>query len=135
MIDIFRSADYAGLRSRLDRNVRHLVSGLEGLDLVVLGGRSPIVSVLVGDEEDVFRAGRIVFDHGYYIQSVTVPAVPYRAAVLRIQINSNHASQAIDGLLNAMAAVKREIDMPTASAAHRRNVIPIREGESLRKAA
>ena len=46
------------------------------------------------------------------MQSVTFPAVPYHAGVLRIQINANHSTAAIDGLLNALAALKGFIPMP-----------------------
>jgi 7-keto-8-aminopelargonate synthetase-like enzyme len=120
VVDILTSDSYYVLRARLSENVEHLVSGLAALDLVVLGGRSPIVSVLVGHEEQTFRAGKFLFDRGYYVQSVTFPAVPFRSAVLRIQVNANHQPEAIDGLLEAMADLKACIPLPSAeeAAAH-----------------
>ena len=63
---------------------------MERLGLEVLGGGQPILSVLVGDEEDTLNAGNFLFERGYYVQSVTFPAVPYHAGVLRIQVNANH---------------------------------------------
>jgi 7-keto-8-aminopelargonate synthetase-like enzyme len=42
---------------------------------------------------------------GYYVQSVTFPAVEYHKAVLRIQVNANHRKQDLDGLVEALAAV------------------------------
>ena len=59
----------------------------------MLGGKTPIISILVGDEEDTFKAGHVLFEHGYYVQSVTFPAVPYHAGVLRIQVNANHSDR------------------------------------------
>jgi hypothetical protein len=91
--------------------------------------------VLVGDEEDVFHAGKIVFDRGYYIQSVAIPAVPYRAAVLRIQVNSNHSPEAIDGLLEAMAVVRRKVAVPLASTQRKSDIIPIGEAGWVRMSA
>jgi 7-keto-8-aminopelargonate synthetase-like enzyme len=113
VIDILTSDSYYALRAQLDANIERVVSGLNALDLVVLGGHSPIISVLVGHEEHAFKAGKFLFDHGFYVQSVTFPAVPFRSAVLRIQINSNHLPDSIDGLLEAMADLKACIPLPS----------------------
>jgi 7-keto-8-aminopelargonate synthetase-like enzyme len=61
--------------------------------------------MVIGDEEDALRAGKDLYDLGYYVQSVTFPAVEYHKAVLRIQVNSNHRMQDIDGLVRAVAEV------------------------------
>jgi glycine C-acetyltransferase len=120
VIDILMSDQYAELRAQLDANIERLVAGLKELNLVVLGGQSPIISVLVGDEEDTFRAGKFLFERGYYVQSVTFPAVPYHAGVLRIQINANHQADAIDGLTNALGELTEVIQMPKADACEAR---------------
>jgi 7-keto-8-aminopelargonate synthetase-like enzyme len=113
VIDLLCSDDYTALRSQLDENISRAVCGLRGLGLVLLGGQSPIVSILVGDEEDTFQAGKFLFDRGFYVQSVTFPAVPYHAGVLRVQINSNHTREAIDGLIAAFGELKQVIHLPT----------------------
>jgi 7-keto-8-aminopelargonate synthetase-like enzyme len=110
--DILTSDEYALLKGRLDRNCLQLSDGLRRLDLAVLGGLTPIISVLVGDEADTLSAGHFLFEHGFYVQSVTFPAVPYHAGLLRIQINANHRRQSIDELLNGFAALKREVTLP-----------------------
>jgi 7-keto-8-aminopelargonate synthetase-like enzyme len=111
--DILDSDEYDPLRSRLERNVRHVADGLQALNLVVLGGETPIVTVLVGDEDVTLSAGQFLFERGYYVQSVTFPAVPYHAGVLRIQVNANHLPASIDGLLRGMAALKARYSLPT----------------------
>ena len=83
------------------------------LGLVVLGGETPIVSILVGDEADTLNAGNFLFERGYYVQSVTFPAVDYHAGVLRIQVNANHQRASIDGLLSALADLKKVIPLPS----------------------
>ncbi len=119
--DILNSDEYDQIRGRLQRNVQQLTLGAAGLGLVVLGGETPIVSILVGDEDVTLQSGRFLFEKGFYVQSVTFPAVPYHAGVLRIQVNANHEPAAIDGLLGALAALQRQFALPTA--------------ESMRKAA
>ncbi|HEY7153412.1 MAG TPA: pyridoxal phosphate-dependent aminotransferase family protein [Gemmataceae bacterium] len=110
--DILNSPEYELLSARLERNICQLRSGLTGMGLVVLGGRTPILSVLVGDEEDTLNAGNFLFERGYYVQSVTFPAVPYHAGVLRIQVNANHLNESIAGLLDAVRQLKDKVRLP-----------------------
>ncbi len=112
VIDILRSDEYDTLRARLDAHIRRLTRGLTDLDLVVMGGATPIVSVLIGDEADTLRAGKFLFDQGYYVQSVLFPAVPYHAGVLRVQCNANHDDASIDGLIDAFAALTHAMALP-----------------------
>jgi 7-keto-8-aminopelargonate synthetase-like enzyme len=112
VVDIMRSAEYPKIRARLDANVRRLTDGANRLGLVVMGGLVPIVSVLVGPEEATLQAGRFLFESGYYVQSVIFPAVPHGSGVLRIQVNANHDPAAIDGLLGAIAEMKRVVPLP-----------------------
>lgn len=118
VIDVLCSADYTALRNQLDENIDRMVAGFRRHRMVLLGGQSPILSVLVGDEEDTFKAGKFLFDRGYYVQSVTFPAVPYHAGVLRVQINSNHTPAAIDGLASAFGALRKIVPMPTSDTPH-----------------
>ncbi len=111
-LDIVDSEEYAAIHARLAANVRRIAGGMERLGLAILGGTQPILSVLVGDEADTLTAGRFLFDRGYYVQSVTFPAVPYHAGVLRIQANANHTDEAIDGLLGALEALLGVVPMP-----------------------
>ncbi len=108
VVDILGSPEYDTLRDRLDRHVSRLTSGLTDLGLTVLGGHTPIISVRVGDEAKTLKAGKYLFDRGYYVQSVLFPAVPYRGGVLRIQCNANHTDEAIDGLISAFDALNVE---------------------------
>lgn len=107
VVDILRSDEYGTLRGRLDRHVARLTSGLKAIGLTVLGGATPIVSAFVGDEAKTLRAGKDLFDRGYYVQSVLFPAVPYRGGVLRVQCNANHTDAEVDGLLAAFAGMAR----------------------------
>jgi glycine C-acetyltransferase len=110
--DILMSSEYDLLIGRLRGNCRRLMSGLVDMGLAVLGGETPIISVLVGDEGNTLRAGNFLFERGYYVQSVTFPAVPYHGGVLRAQVNANHKPSSIDGLLEAYAALTKVIPLP-----------------------
>ena len=117
VVDILTSADYPPLRAKLDANVRRLADGAARLGLAVLGGLVPIVSVLIGAEEATLKAGKFLYDRGFYVQSVVFPAVPHGAGVLRMQVNANHAPAQIDGLLDALAALAGAAAVPELVAA------------------
>jgi len=119
VVDILMSDEYLCLRAALDRNLQRLIAGTAEIGLTVIGGQTPIVSVLIGDDGDTLRAGRFLFDHGFYVQSVLFPAVPYRAGVLRIQVNANHTIDQIDGLLEVLCALSRQFHLPVTMDAHR----------------
>lgn len=118
--DILSSPEYELIIGRLRQRVERLVSGARALGYVVLGGQSPIVSLLLKDKERTIRAGKWLFDRGYFVQSVIFPAVPANGAVLRIQVNANHPTEAIEGLLEALHDLWRV--MPPAARKVRRSV-------------
>jgi 7-keto-8-aminopelargonate synthetase-like enzyme len=117
--DILVSDELEVLIGRLHANLNRLRQGLVKLGLVVQGGQTPILSVLVGGEEETLRAGSYLFDQGFYVQSVTFPAVPYHAGVLRIQINANHTEAAIESLLKAMESMRAIVPLPQAEPTRR----------------
>ncbi len=112
VLDILMSHEYEWIKARLQANLELLMAGLQELGVIVLGGLTPIVSILVGDEEATLQAGKYLFDRGYYVQSVTFPAVPYHAGVIRIQVNANHESSQIQGLLGALAELGSFMSLP-----------------------
>ncbi len=115
VLDIFTSSEYDQLIQKLQNNLQHLVNGIRAIGLDVLGGLTPILSIPIGHEEDTLRAGAFLFEQGYYVQSVTFPAVPYHGGVLRIQANANHTEEQINGLLGTLALIAAQ--QPESSAA------------------
>jgi 7-keto-8-aminopelargonate synthetase-like enzyme len=112
--DILMSGEYELLSARLHNNLQRLTTGLRNLSLVVQGGLTPIVSVLVGDEEHTLQAGNFLFEQGWYVQSVCFPAVPYHAGVLRIQVNANHTTAQVEGLVRSISELTRKLPLPRA---------------------
>jgi 7-keto-8-aminopelargonate synthetase-like enzyme len=106
VLEILQSGEYPALIGRLRANLRRFTTLARELGYDVVGGLTPIVALLIGDEALTLKAGRFLFDRGYYVQSVLFPAVPYHAGVLRVQVNSNHTTEQIDGLILALKALR-----------------------------
>ncbi len=108
VVDILDSPEYLPLRARLSANMDQFLAGMQQLGLTVLGGVGAIASVVVGDELATLRAGRALFEKGYYVQSVVFPGVALYGGVLRVQINANHRPESIAGLVAAIAELKQD---------------------------
>jgi glycine C-acetyltransferase len=105
--EIIDSPEGDGLLAALHGRIERVQRGLDRLGVTYHTGSSAIVSLVVGDIEKTFNAGRWLFDRGYYVQSATYPAVPIYGGLLRIQVNANHPLEAIDGLLEAIGRMPR----------------------------
>ena len=113
--DIIQSPEYDQLLANLRMLIDRLTNGLRSLSLKVLGGNTSIVSINVGDIEQTFKAGKWLFDRGFYVQSATYPAVPINGGLLRIQVNANHTVKQVDDLLNAIMDLKSVMKLPSCS--------------------
>ena len=109
--DLIESAEYDDIIERLQSRVRRLVDGIRLLGIGMTGGEGAVVSVTVGDIEETLKAGKWLFDRGFFVQSATYPAVPLMGGILRIQINANHSIEAIDNLLNALDDLRIEFKL------------------------
>lgn len=110
--DIVDSPEGDELLERLHCKISRLTSGLKQLGLRIAGEAGAIVSVVVGDIEQTFFAGKWLFDRGFYVQSATYPAVPINEGLLRIQVNANHEDEDIDRLLAQFAEMRSVLNLP-----------------------
>jgi 7-keto-8-aminopelargonate synthetase-like enzyme len=116
--DIMASSEGEEIRSRLRGLVNRLTEGIHALGMAMSGGgESPIVSLIIGEIESAFVAGKWLFDRGFYVQSAHYPAVPINSSLLRIQVNANHPPEAIDELLNALGDMKKALQRESRLAA------------------
>ncbi|MFN0020174.1 MAG: aminotransferase class I/II-fold pyridoxal phosphate-dependent enzyme [Pirellulaceae bacterium] len=114
VLDLIETDEFEEIRRRLHQRIRQMTDGLDQLDLSYRGGVGPIISILVGEIEQTLKTGVRLFEKGYYVQSVTYPAVPINGGILRVQINANHTPEAIDGLLRAIGEVRDELTFAKA---------------------
>ncbi|HTN74462.1 MAG TPA: pyridoxal phosphate-dependent aminotransferase family protein [Pirellulaceae bacterium] len=110
--EILDSPEGDTLLMKLHGKIARLTNGLRDWEFVVLGEAGAIVSVLIGDIEKTFFAGKWLFDRGFYVQSATYPAVPITEGLLRIQVNANHADEDIDRLLAALGEMRSHFTVP-----------------------
>jgi 8-amino-7-oxononanoate synthase len=90
-LSLVRRADEA--RGRLWENIR------------LLGARSPIHTVILGDNERALEASRKLFDLGYFVPAIRPPTVAPGSARLRITVTALHERKHVEALLDALRKV------------------------------
>lgn len=90
-------------RRRLWDNQRYFVSRMRDLPYDLVSTQTPIVPIMIGDEELADRFAGLIEAEGLHIDAVKFPAVPMGKARLRVQLNAGHTRAQIDDLLGILA--------------------------------
>jgi 8-amino-7-oxononanoate synthase len=93
-------------RTAMRRNALRLRDGLRGLGYDTGASQSPIVPVVLGADDAAFRLARDLFARGIIATAVIPPAVPRRAARLRLCATAAHTAADIDEALEAFRALR-----------------------------
>ena len=109
--------DEPGLRDRLWRNTRRFTSALVEQGLRPLSCETTIVAVVVGPQERLLAVGRELYDAGIRCGSVSYPAVPADACLLRFTVNARHTDEELDRTAEVLAGVAARHDFLGASPA------------------
>lgn len=93
------------LRDRLWVNVRRLRDGMHRLGFDTLGSQTPIIPVLIGDDELTIRVWRGLWDAGVFTTPAIPPSVPGGMSIIRTSVNANHTDEELDTLIDAFDRV------------------------------
>jgi 8-amino-7-oxononanoate synthase len=91
----------------LSRNVRHFIDGLQAVGFDTGLTVTPIVPIMVGDEERAMAMTKYCQEHGVFILPVLPPAVPEGAARLRANVTAAHTIEDIDFALDVFTQAGR----------------------------
>ena len=94
-------------REQLWENVRRLHRGMSDLGFDTLGSQTPIVPVLVGQDEVAIQVWRGLWDGGVFTTPAIAPAIPPGQAIIRTSVNANHTEDQIDRVLSTFEVVGR----------------------------
>lgn len=89
-------------REALWANQRYFVSKMAGLPYRLISTATPIVPIMIGNEEASDIMAQVLFTEGIYVDAVKFPAVPFGKSRLRVQLNSGHTNEQIDHLIDVL---------------------------------
>ena len=95
-------------RERLWRNSQFLRQGLSSLGFCTGDSQTPVVPIIVGDDERAFAMTRRLEEEGVFVNPVVSPATPQGRALLRTSCMATHTEQHLSRALDACARVGRE---------------------------
>lgn len=90
-------------RESLARNIARFRTAATAAGLRLLPSTTPIQPIMVGTSEAALALAAAVRAAGFYVRAVRPPTVPSGTARLRITLSAEHAPEAIDGLVQALA--------------------------------
>ena len=96
-------------RIKLWRNVERLRSGMNTLGFDTLGSETPIVPVLIGEDELTLIFWKELWEEGIYTTPSVPPGVPAGQSIIRTSVNANHTEEQLDRLLRAFSVVGKRL--------------------------
>lgn len=97
------------LVKKLWENRSYFVEELRKRDYDLGQTKTPIVPVMIGNEEKAKAFSAKLFDEGVYAQAITFPLVPRGKARLRMIVTADHTRKDLDETITALEKLKTEI--------------------------
>ncbi|NLE43734.1 MAG: 8-amino-7-oxononanoate synthase [Chloroflexi bacterium] len=94
---------------RVNQIGERIRSELRGLGYNVGNSQTPIVPVIIGDDELTFMMWKALFSAGVYTNPVIPPAVPPELSLLRTSYMATHTDEQIDRVVEIFAEVGRTV--------------------------
>ena len=98
-------------RTRLWRNAEYFREALHGLGFDTCGSQTPIIPVLVGENEMTFRFWKALFDKGVFVNCAVSPAVPPGHSLLRTSVMATHEISQLDQALEVFEEVGKGLGL------------------------
>jgi glycine C-acetyltransferase len=97
------------LRARLYSNAALFREKMQKLGFTLVPGEHPIIPVMLGEAKLAQEMAARMFEHGVYVTGFSFPVVPKGKARIRTQMSAAHSDRDIDRVVEAFAAVGREL--------------------------
>ncbi len=98
-------------RHKLWENTETVRKGLTDLGFNLGPSETPIIPVIIGDQELTFRFWRMLTDEGIFANPVTSPAVPPGMDLIRTSYMATHTPSQIDRVIDTFAKVGRKLKL------------------------
>lgn len=103
--------DEPQLIDRLWDNAKYFRDGLAQIGFDVSGSETPIIPVIVGDDDKAMLLSDKLFDEGVFAQGIAFPTVPRGKARVRTIVTAAHSRADLDEALTAFAKVGKELSI------------------------
>ena len=98
-------------RKHLWRNAEHFREGLHSLGFETGDSQTPIIPVVIGENEMTFRFWKGLFDKGVFVNCAVSPAVPPGHSLLRTSVMATHELSQLDRALDTFEEVGNDLGL------------------------
>ena len=109
VLDLLRSGEGEGLRSRVRENGERFRRAMTALGFSLVPGGHPIIPVMLGDAALATRMADALLGEGVYVIGFSYPVVPKGKARIRTQMSAAHTAAQIDRAVAAFAKVGKAL--------------------------
>jgi 7-keto-8-aminopelargonate synthetase-like enzyme len=88
-----------------------MLNGLKQLGFNTGPTQTPIIPIIIGENDPTFLTWRLLFEQGLYTNPVVSPAVPQGQAMLRTSYMATHTEAQLDKALDILANVGRQLGL------------------------
>ena len=99
------------LIDKLWDNTNRMRDGLHKMGYDTGTSCTPIIPVIIGDDEKVLLMRKMLFDIGVFVNPVVSPAVPKNKTLIRLSLMATHTFEQIDYALKQMYEVGKELNV------------------------
>ena len=96
-------------RKRLWHNTKKMLEGFKALGFDTGKSATPIVPLIVGDDQKAFTMARLLHDKGIFANVAVSPAVPNGQALIRTSYMATHTDKQLDKVLKAFEEVGKAL--------------------------
>ena len=96
-------------RARLWQNTTKMLTGFKDLGFKVGNSETPIIPVIVGDDEKAFLMAVMLQEEGVFANVAVTPAVPNGMALIRTSYMATHTDDHLDIVLTAFKKVGKKL--------------------------
>ncbi|MEK6691251.1 MAG: aminotransferase class I/II-fold pyridoxal phosphate-dependent enzyme [Nitrospirota bacterium] len=96
-------------RSRLWENTRKMKEGFRNLGFDTGPSETPIIPVIVGEDQKAFQMGRGLHEEGVFANVAVSPAVPNGKALIRTSFMATHTEEHLERVLEAFKRVGKRL--------------------------
>jgi 8-amino-7-oxononanoate synthase len=96
-------------RAQLWKNTTKMLNGFRALGFQIGNSETPIIPVVVGEDEKAFIMGMMLQEEGVFANVAVTPAVPTGMALIRTSYMATHTDEHLDIVLKAFEKVGKRL--------------------------
>lgn len=96
---------------QLDKNARFMRAGFKSLGFDTGNSVTPVIPIIIGDDERTFKSWQLLFDNGVFVNAVISPATAPGRQLLRTSYMATHTQDQLEKVLDVFAGVGKVVGL------------------------